>query len=182
MKKTLQTIFKNVVVSGDVGTGTTTLAKDLAGKLGWKYLSTGDFFRAYQKRHNIPLWNKAAIPDEVEKKIDYEFLEKIKTDKHIVFDSHYGSWFARDLKDIFRVLLVCDKRTAMQRILAREHTHKETPQEIEERRRQLRAKFKKLYSNDNYEDPKYFHLVIDTTTTKAKEAISTALAKFSKAS
>ena len=68
--------YKNIVICGDVGTGTTTLAKGLAEKLGWKYLSAGDFFRDYHKKHNIPLWNKAAIPDEIEKKIDYEFLKK----------------------------------------------------------------------------------------------------------
>jgi len=171
--------FKNIVISGDVGTGTSTLAKGLARKLGWKYLSAGDFFRSWFKEQNIPLWNKAEIPDEIDKKIDYEFLKKMGNEEHIVFDSHYGGWFARDLPDVFRILLICDPAVATQRILQRRHTHKETPQEIEERRRQLRAKFKKLYSNDNYEDPKYFHLVLDSGNTSVEEEISTTLAKLS---
>src|SRR4030066_2275463 len=161
--------FKNITISGDIGTGTSTLAKGLAEKIGWKYLSAGDFFRTYQKEHNIPLWNKAEIPDEVERKIDYEFLEKMKDEEHIVFDSHYGGWFAKDLNNVFRILLICDRDVATQRILEREHTHKETAKEIEERRRQLRAKFKKLYSDDNYEDPKYFHLVIDSAANSVEE-------------
>src|SRR3990167_8935195 len=93
--------FENIVVAGDVGTGTTTLAKGLVKELGWKYLSAGDFFRQYQKEHRIPLWNKAAIPDDVEKEIDYEFLEKMKNEKGYVFDSHYAGWFGRDLADVF---------------------------------------------------------------------------------
>src|SRR4030042_5958305 len=166
--------YRNIVVCGNVGSGTTTLAQGLADKLGWKYLSAGDFFRAHQKEHGIPLWNKAEIPDSIERKIDYEFLEKMKRDKHIVFDSHYGGWFARDLPDTLRILLVCDKNVATQRITTRAQFEKETSQQIEERRRQLRAKFKKLYSSDNYEDPKYFHLVIDTTTAAIEEQIKRA--------
>jgi len=178
----IKPFYRNIVVCGNVGSGTTTLAKGLADKQGWKYLSAGDFFRDYQKRRSIPLWNKAAIPDEIERKIDYEFLEKMKRNKHIVFDCHYGGWFARDLPEVFRILLVCDKNVATQRIIARDQFEKETSQQIEERRRQLRAKFKKLYSSDSYEDPKYFHLVIDTTTTSIEETILAVLNKLSAAS
>jgi len=170
--------YKNIVVSGDVGTGTSTLAKGLAKILGWKYLSAGDFFRQYQKERNIPLWNKAEIPDEIERKIDYEFLEKLKNEEGFVIDSHYAGWFARNLPDVLRILLVCDPQVATQRILNRKHTHKETPAEIDERRRQLRAKFKKLYSADNYEDPRLFHLVIDTTTTEVEETVQKAYEEF----
>ena len=169
--------FRNIVICGDVGTGTTTLAKGLAEKLGWKYLSAGDFFRQYQQEHDIPLWDKAAIPDDVEKKMDYEILGKMKNEKGYVFDSHYAGWFGRDLPDLFRVLLTCDKKTATQRIIDREGSERETPEEIEERRRQLRAKFKKLYSSDNYEDPKYFHLVIDTTSTDTNQTLAAAFSK-----
>jgi len=172
--------FKNIVVSGDIGTGTTTLAKRLASKLNWQYLSAGDFFRAYHKEHNLPLWNKAAIPDKIERKIDYEFLNKMRKESEIVFDAHYAGWFARNLKNVFRILLLTDKKVAAERILSRKHTHKETVEEIEERRSQLRSKFKKLYSSDNYEDPKYFHLIIDTTNTSISDSISTAFKEFSR--
>ncbi|OGY24734.1 MAG: hypothetical protein A2126_02720, partial [Candidatus Woykebacteria bacterium GWB1_45_5] len=144
------------------------------------YISTGDFFRQYQKEHNIPLWEKSAIPDNVEKKTDSEFLEKLKNGKGFVADSHYAGWFTRNLTDVFRILLLCDKNVATERILAREHTHKETPAEIEKRRVQIRQKFKKLYSDDNYEDPKLFHLVINTTYTSSKETIQKAYEEFTK--
>ncbi|HEX7456079.1 MAG TPA: cytidylate kinase family protein [Candidatus Nanoarchaeia archaeon] len=173
--------FKNVVISGDIGTGTSTLAKGLAEKLGWKYLSAGDFFRAYHQEHHIPLWNKAAIPDRIEKKIDYEFLEKMKHGDGCVFDAHYAGWFARNLPDVFRILLICDKDIATQRIIDREQSEKEPAQQIEERRKQLREKFEKLYGNDKYEDPKYFHLVIDTASTGVQDTILAALDKITTA-
>ena len=172
--------YKNIVVSGNVGTGTSTLAKGLAEKLGWRYISAGDFFRNYFKTHNIPLWDKSKIPDEVDKKIDLDYFEKMKTSKNIVFDSHYGGWFARDLPDVFKILLICDKEESTKRIIEREHTHKETPEEIEKRRNQLKQKFKKLYSNDDYEDPKLFNIVIDTGDYSATETIEKAYQEFSK--
>ncbi|OGY24345.1 MAG: hypothetical protein A2172_00580 [Candidatus Woykebacteria bacterium RBG_13_40_15] len=171
----MNTKYQNIIVSGDVGTGTSTLAKGLAEKLGWQFFSAGDFFRAYHKNHNIPLWDKSSIPDEVDKKIDQEIFEKLQTKKEIVVDSHYSAWFARNLPSNFRILLVCDKEVATKRILARQHTHKETPREIEERRHQLRAKFKKLYSNDNYENPKFFNLVLDTGKNNIPQTIELAL-------
>jgi predicted cytidylate kinase len=172
--------FRNITISGDVGTGTSTLAKDLGKKLGWVIVSAGDIFREYHKKHNIPLWNKSDIPDELDKKVDHEFFEKMKTDEKIIFESHYSGWFARDLDDIYRILLICDKDLATKRIIDREHTHKETSGEIEERRKQLRAKFKKLYSSDNYEDPQLFNLVIDTTKTGIDETIEQTFKAFSK--
>lgn len=170
--------FRNIVICGDVGTGTTTLSKSLAEKLGWNHISIGEFFRDYHQKHNIPLWDKSKIPDEVEKNSDLEMFEKLKSDKNIVFDAHYAGWFAKNLPDVLRILLLCDKKVATQRILARTHTHQESPAEIEKRRKQLRDKFKKLYSDDNYEDPGFFHLVIDTTRSNVDETFAKAYSAF----
>ncbi|MCH7530079.1 AAA family ATPase, partial [Patescibacteria group bacterium] len=61
--------YRNIIVCGDVGTGTTTLSKELAKKLGWRHISAGNFFRKYFKKHNIPLWDKLSVPDKVEEVI-----------------------------------------------------------------------------------------------------------------
>ena len=172
--------YNNIVVSGDVGTGTSTLALGLAKKLGWKHLSAGDIFRPYFKKQNIPLWKKSEIPDSFDKEVDHDFFEKMKNDEHIVFDSHYSGWFARDLDNVLRILLTADKKVATNRILNRRRSYKETAEEIEKRRHELRAKFKKLYSGENYEDTKYFHLVIDTTQTGVNETIQKAYQEFKK--
>ena len=172
--------YRNIIISGDVGTGTSTLGKALAEKLGWQFISTGDFFRQYFIEHSIPLWDNSSIPDEVEKKVDYNLFEKIKNEHSLVVDSHYAAWFAKDLTDVFRILLVCDEKTVSERILKRVHTHKETVAEIEERRKQLHEKFEKLYSNENYLDPKFFNLVIDTGKNSIPQTIELALKGFNK--
>ena len=162
------------MVAGDIGTGTSTLAKGLAKKLGWKYLSVGDYFRNYHNEHNIPLWSTNTIPEDLDKKIDKEFVEKIKREEKIILDSHFTSWFVKDLKYIFKILLVADSRVSTKRIVEREHTQQETPEEIEKRRKELKEKFEKLYSSDNYEDPKIFDLVINTTNTGQTETLERA--------
>jgi cytidylate kinase len=167
--------YRNIVICGDVGTGTTTLGKALAQKLGWQFLSLGEFFRKYHKDHRIPLWDKETLPDSFDKEIDNMFLEKVKSEDGFVYDTHYGGWFTKDMPDIFRILLVCDKETANKRIIDRDG---ELPSDLEKRRKGLRDKFKKLYSEENYEDTKWFDLVIDTTKTSIEETLNHTLSRF----
>lgn len=161
--------YRNIVVAGDIGTGTTTLAKSLAEKLGFKYQSTGDFFRSYAKEHNIPLWNKAAVPDEIDRAVDSQFTKMLGEESGLVVDSHYAGWFARDLKDVFKILLICNPKVAEERIITRDHTHQENSEEVQKRRAGIVAKFKKLYSEENHEDPKFFNLVLDTTNSTPED-------------
>lgn len=167
--------YRNVVISGDVGTGTSTLAQGLATELGWTLVSVGDFFRKWHKKNNIPLWDKLSIPVEIELEADKKYRGVIENEKNVVLEGHYLGWFAKDIDDIFKILLLTDKAVATKRILDREHTHKEKPEEIEERRQQLRAKFRILYTNESYEDPKIFDLVIDTTNTGEGDTIQKTL-------
>ena len=39
--------FKNAAVSGPIGSGKSTLARNLAEKLGWRYISAGEIIRAW---------------------------------------------------------------------------------------------------------------------------------------
>jgi predicted cytidylate kinase len=167
--------FRNVVVAGDVGTGTTTLAKSLSDKLGFKYISAGDFFRKYALENNIPLWDKASVPDEIDRRIDTQFSEMMKNDSGFVFDTHYGGYFTRDMKDVFKILLTCKPEVAENRIISRDHTHKENVEEIRKRRAGIVAKFKKLYSSENHENPNFFDLVVDTTNTSQNEVLQKSL-------
>lgn len=172
--------YKNIVISGSIGSGTSTLAKKLAEKLVWEHHSTGDFFRSYHLEHKIPLWNSAEIPVELDKKIDNYIFEELRDKEHLVIDSHYAAWFARDLKDVFKVLLTCDIEEVIERVTTRRHTHKETEEEVLERIKQLDHKFRKLYAEENYLDPKYYDLIIDTTGSTPEVTLQKTLVDLSK--
>ena len=154
--------YHNIVISGDIGTGTSTLAKNLSEKLGWQVISFGDYFRAYVKENKIDLWNKLDVPAEWEYKMDGDFHKKLENEEKLIVDGHYQGYLSKDLEDIFRILLVCDDKLSEERILKRQHTHEETPETISKRRQGLRDSFKKLYGSADYFDPKLFHLVINT--------------------
>jgi len=169
--------YKSIVISGPIASGTTTAAKTLSEKLDLPYSSAGDFFRQYALDHNIPLYAKEDIPDEIDKKIDKELTTLAK--KGTIIDSHYAGYFNRNNKKVLKVLLTADEDVRIKRALSRTHTHKETPEEIKKREQAHDKKFRKLYADENHLDPKFFDLVIDTTPTQPEKVVEKIIKKFS---
>lgn len=172
-------IYKSVVISGPVAAGTTTAAKALAEKLHLQYHSAGDFFRKYMLKYNIPLPNKEEIPDDVERGLDQKLTDLLSSEKPVVIDGLYQAYFARNMPHVLKVLLTADEAVRIKRAIERVHTHKETAGDVRKRDTAHDAKFRKLYSNENFLDPKFFDLVIDTTETKHEKVVDQILKKFS---
>src|SRR3989344_3876075 len=160
--------YHSIVISGPVASGSTTAAKLLSQKLKIPYKSAGDFFRKYMIKNNIPLPQKEKIPDDVEKKIDDE-LTQLANNKSIIIDGLYTGYFARNNPQVLKVLLTCNEDERIKRALSRTHTHKETAEDVKKRDAAHDAKFRKLYADENFLDPKFFDLVIDTTKTRPNE-------------
>ena len=169
--------YRSIAISGQIAAGSTTAAKTLSEKLGLGYHSAGDFFRKYLLDHNIPLYAKNQIPDELDRKIDEE-LTKLADDGGVVIEADYIGYFTRNIPHVLRVLLTCDEKVRIKRALLRKHTHTETEEEIKLRERGLDAKFRKLYADENFLDSKFFDLVIDTTNTPVGEVVEQISKKF----
>lgn len=163
--------FISITLSGPVAAGTTTAAKALAEKLNLEYHSAGDFFRDYMKRHNIPLPNKEEIPDDVERELDDKLTNLLKSKKPIVVDGLYQAYFAKDVPHVLKVLLTADEDVRIKRAIERTHTHTETAEDVKKRDLAHDLKFRKLYADENFLDPKFFDLVIDTTSTEQEEVV-----------
>ena len=168
----------SIVVSGEIGTGTSSVARNLARELGWSYISTGEFFRRYQTIHNIPLWDKLMVPIDVEKVVDSEIQEKLRREKHILVDAHYGGWLAKDLHNVFKILLTSEEGITLKRVLNRDHTHKETKKDVLKRKKGIVDKFKILYGHDKILDRNYFDLEIETSNINVKDVTKIALQNF----
>lgn len=169
--------FRSIVISGQIAAGSSTAAKTLAQKLNRQYHSAGDFFRQYFIEHNIPLYDKAQVPDKLDQQIDQE-LTKLADQEGVVIDADYAGYFTRNMPHVLKVLLTCDYQTRLARALTRVHTHVETEEEIKKREEGLDTKFRKLYANENFLDPKFFDLVIDTTNTSPEEVTKQIINKF----
>lgn len=172
--------YKNIAISGDIGTGKTTLAKKLSEKLGWKHTNAGDYFRAWHKENNIPLNETEKIPPEKDKELDFGFQKLMKDEEHTIFESRLAGYLAKDFEDVFKVLCIADLEVAIKRAGIRDEvSDDEAKQNVSIRSKALKEKFKKLYGVDDYLDPKYFDLVIDSTTNSPEENLEIVLEKLS---
>src|SRR3990167_10431106 len=111
-------MYKSIVISGPVASGSTTAAKLLSQELEIPYKSAGDFFREYMLSRNIPLPQKEKIPDDVEKKVDEE-LTQLASSKSIIIDGLYTGYFARSNPQVLKVLLTCDEDERIKLALSR---------------------------------------------------------------
>lgn len=176
--------FKNIAISGEIGTGTTTLAKSLSEQLGWQYINTGDFFRDWHREHRVPLDETKQIPPELDRQIDMGFRKKMVEEVEIVFEARLAGWLGFDAKanHTLRVLLKCDEEVALRRALARDGgKENEIMQKLKKRSKDLKGKFRQLYGIEDYLDPKYFNLIVDTTNLNPQEVLQTVLKSLGKA-
>ena len=171
-------MYRSIAISGPIAAGSTTTAKLLSQKLKIPYKSTGDFFRQYMRKHNIPLPEKEKVPDDIERKVDKELTDLINSDKPIIIDGLYIGYFTQNILYVLKVLLTCDEKVRIKRALARTHTHQETAKDVRRRDRAHDLKFRKLYADKNFLDPKFFDLVIDTTNTSVEKVVQNIIDKF----
>lgn len=170
-------MYTSIAISGQVSTGKSTAAKNVADQLNLEHHSAGDFFRQYALNHNIPLHDKEQIPDKLDRKIDDE-LKQLAQKGGVVIDGDYIGYFTRNLPTVLKVLLTCDYKTRIKRALTRVHTHAETEEEIKLREVGLDKKFRRLYADENFLDPKFFDLVIDTTYNSQNQVSQEIVKKF----
>lgn len=168
-------MYRSIAISGPIASGTSTTGKSLAEKLGLKYHSAGEFFREYAIKNNFPLHDKEQIPDEIDKKIDTELTQNAKEGDTVV-DAHYIGYFTHNMPHVLKVLLTCDYEMRIGRAATR--IQPETEEEIRLREEGLDKKFRKIYANENFLDPKFFDLIIDTTSTKPEEVVENITKKF----
>lgn len=170
--------YLNIAISGEIGTGKSTLSRNLVKNLGWKYVNLGDFFRKWHEDNNIPLENTTKIPPELDKKIDFGFQDQMAEDSDTVFEARLAGWLAKDLPKVLKVLVVCDFNIAMERAAKREHAPFEEVIKLNQiRSNGHKEKFKKLYGVDDFLDPKYFDLVVDTSHITPEAALEEVLKK-----
>lgn len=170
--------YRSIIISGPVAAGSSTAGKAVAEKLGLEYRAAGDFFRKYALLHNIPLYAKEEVPDDVERAVDKEMTDLAASDKGVVIDALYAGYFNRNRHDVLKVLLTCNEEVRIKRALERNHTHTETAEDVKKRDLAHDAKFRKLYADENFLDLKFFDIVIDTTNTTIAETAKKIISRF----
>lgn len=171
--------YTNITVSGQIGSGSTTLAKGLAQSLGFEYVSVGEIFRKLVAAKNLPLIT--SLPASWDYQMEKQLKKRLQNEEGLVIEGHYQGWNAKDLINTFRILVKCDPKVSAERVKQRTGNLPETPNEIAVRKQKHQQIFKERYGNDDFLNPKYYHLVIDTTYKSIKETLDLAISKFQEA-
>lgn len=157
-----------ITITGDLGSGKSTVAKMLAEKLKYKMYSTGLIFRKIAQDMNLSLkeFSERAEKDSLyDKKIDDYQVNLGKTEDNFVLEGRLGFHF---IPKSLKVCLRVTEHEAARRIMQDNRSDEaykdidEAVQHIRLRRQSERERYKKLYNID-LEDDKQFDLVIDTT-------------------
>lgn len=173
--------YRNITVSGKIATGTSTLAKNLQNTLGWEYVNAGELQRRYDREHGIDENGHGAAlrPDEHEREIE-ALAQKTLTEKsHIVYEAWLSGFIARDIPGVLKVLVFCsDDAIRIDRVANRDKvTIDQAKINVRTREEENIAKWKKIYGDHDFWDPKYFDVAIDTFSSGQMETMGKVLDK-----
>jgi CMP/dCMP kinase len=173
--------YRLVTVSGKVAVGTSTLTKNLVSFLGWKHINFGAIQRQFDRKNNINENKQGAVArsDSHERGMEKLGAKILKEDKEVIYEAWLSGFLARDYKDVLKVLLICSHDDIrIDRVVNRENIKiDEAKKWIEQREKENTKKWKKLYGDYDFWDPKYYDLVIDTYQKGPMETMGKVLDK-----
>ena len=165
-----------ITISGQVGSGKSTVAKLLAKKKKYSYYSTGEFMRAIAKERKVTIMelsDKAESDPSIDKELDKKQIEIGKKEDNFVMDSRLGFYF---IPDSFKILLTVDIKEAAKRIHKDKRegeTFKDIDEAIDSLEKRMMSEKKRYKEYYNIEFPKinHFDLIIDTSDKKPEEIV-----------
>lgn len=181
------TNIKNITISGKIGAGATSLAKNLSKTLGWDFLEGGDLFEKIHKELNLSQAMVNSRPDH----FDIEYEKKVKNmltqESNNIIQSHLAGFDAQGISGVFKILVVCEdsdgndkEEIRIDRLINRDKVSvEEAKEEVLEREKQHLEKWRRLYADNDrnwvYWDKKYYDLVINTYSHNQDETLKIAL-------
>lgn len=173
--------FDKVTISGKAGVGTSTLSRHLAETLKWEYINVGTIQRTYDVSLGLLQYDHGTIihSDEHERSIEKMTKEVLTHKKKIIYEAWLAGFVAKHITHTLRVLLVCSNfGVRADRIANRDNlTIKQARHFIQIRERQNIRKWKIVYGDHDFWDPKMFHIIIDTAKSGPMETLGIVLDK-----
>ncbi len=172
-----------ITISGNPGSGKSTVAELLGDRLGIKYIYSGMIFREEAKKYNMTLEEFGIYCEEnseVDKELDNRQLEILKKGD-IILEGRLAGWIAyRNKIPAFKVALNTDLEIRAKRIVNREQGNIEKrKKEILERERSEATRYKKHYNID-LNDASIYDVVIDSGDKTPEEIVEIIVKKLDK--
>lgn len=165
-----------ITISGQAGSGKSTVARMLAKRLGYKHYSIGDMRRQIALRMGKTLKELNKLGEErdfTDRDVDDFQRELGEKEDSFVIDGRLSFHF---IPHSVKVYLKADLKTRAQRVL-KDERKTEKLKDLEHAVRDLRIREKsdnkryKIYYNLNCNDRKHYDLVIDTTKISARGVV-----------
>ncbi len=153
-----------IAISGQPGSGKTTVAREVARALGLRLRSSGSLFRELARKYGMELMEfhkYAEAHPEIDREVDAMALEEAKMGD-AVLEGHLTAWVVRPYADICIYLKGAPEVRARRVALRDGRTFEEALREILEREELNKRRYKQIYSID-IADLAPFDLVVDTT-------------------
>ena len=184
--KTQKLRFSSIAISGPPGAGRSTLIRNLkpiVQKWGWQTFSGGDWARQFAIQNgkhnpNDPKHHLATdYNDDIDYQIDTAMREKLSDpDAHYVVESWIAGWNMRGLTHVCKILLECDDSLRIDRLVNRDNLSVEDAKHhIHGRQETNFTKWKRMYNTQDFWDPKYYDLVINTYSNGPNETLNLVL-------
>ena len=183
MKKNMNKIS----LSGLVGSGKSSIGKQLAQILNYEFISVGNFSRKIaQEKYgmNINEFQKYCEKNpQIDHEIDTYFTQYCLKNTHLIIDYRLAFYF---ITDAFHVFLKVSDEMAFQRL--KDHNDEQRILEfgnqkmnvfhmIKQRNEDMKNRFLKTYQTD-FTDESHYHLVIDTDHLNPNQICDLILKKF----
>jgi cytidylate kinase len=167
-----------ITISGLPGSGTTTVARLLAEKLGYKLISAGEVFRRLAMERGMTLEEFSRYAEdnpEIDLYIDKMQRELAEREDNVVVEGRLSGWM---IKDAFKVWIYADPEIRYERIAKREGIELSRARVETKRREELeRRRYKKFYSID-IDDISIYHIAINSGLFKPEEIVEIILKAF----
>ncbi len=167
-----------IIISGPPGSGTTTIAREIAKRFGLNYFSTGDIFRKVAKERGLEVSKLSKV---AEQEVDWEVDNKSKqaAEKgNVVMESDIAAWINQELPNTIKIwldapLMVRAERifnSAQKRVAEKYENLAEVAKKIKERRDRDRDRYMERYQY-NVDDTSIYDLKIDTERLPVQEVV-----------
>jgi len=169
-----------ITISGNPGSGKSTVGRLLSDKIGLKYVYSGEIFRKTAKKYSMSLEEFGSYCEkhkEIDKELDDYQLEILQKG-NVIVEGRIAGWIAhRNNIPALKVILDTDIETRAGRIVNRESGDIEKrKQEMLNRERSEALRYKNYYNID-LKDITIYDLVIDSTEKTPEEIIKLIIQK-----
>ncbi|NOY11887.1 MAG: AAA family ATPase [Archaeoglobi archaeon] len=164
-----------ITISGPPGSGTTTVARKLAEKLGFPMISAGEVFRRLAREHGMSLEEFSRYAEnnpDIDNLVDQRQKEEAMKHENAVVEGRLSGWMVpAELK----VWIYADEEVRYQRIARREKKPLEVVKAETKLREEIeKRRYLKIYGID-IEDKRLYHLMINSGRFNAEQIVEIIL-------